>query len=94
MSKVSRIRVSNSIAIGCVVFGLVACSADFGSDSDVFTLYRNSVTDENMRIHVATFDANEKEAYNRGNCEQAQALFQAQPGVSVKFWCEKGRFRK
>ena len=52
-----------------------------------------SVLDENMRIHVATFDAAGGEAYNRGNCEQAQALFQAQPGVKTKFWCEKGRFR-
>jgi hypothetical protein len=55
---------------------LSACSLD---DGHVFTLYRNSVTDENMRIHVASFDANEKEEYNRGNCEQAQALFQNQP---------------
>ncbi|MER2518965.1 MAG: hypothetical protein ABTR92_21665 [Candidatus Accumulibacter phosphatis] len=67
---------------------LVACG-----DSASFTLYRNSVLDENMRIHVATFDAAGGEAYNRGNCEQAQALFQAQPGVKTKFWCEKGRFR-
>jgi len=70
-----------------------ACSVG-SSDTDVFTLYRNSVTNENMRIHVATFDAAEKEEYNRGNCEQAQVLFQAQPGVKVKFWCEKGRYRK
>jgi hypothetical protein len=52
------------------------------------------MTDENMRIHVATFDASENEAYNRGNCEQAQLLFQNQPGVKSKFWCEKGRFKK
>ena len=74
-----------AIAVGCSV----------GSpDIHVFTLYRNSVTNESMRIHVATFDAAEKEEYNRGNCEQAQLLFQAQPGVKVKFWCEKGRYRK
>jgi len=47
-----------------------------------------------MRIHIASFDAHEKEEYNRGNCEQAQALFQNQPGVKAKFWCEKGHFRK
>jgi len=60
----------------------------------MFTLYRNSVTDEDMRIHVATFDAAEEEAYNRGNCEIARGLFQSQPGVTVKYWCEKGRYRK
>jgi hypothetical protein len=87
-------RIFVTIAMICVGFGLFACSIGGGSNSNVFTLYRNSVTNANMRIHVATFDADEKEEYNRGNCEQAQALFQAQPGVQVKFWCEKGRFRK
>jgi hypothetical protein len=37
------------------------------SDGSVFVLYRNSVTDENMRLHVATFDATDGENYNRGN---------------------------
>ena len=60
----------------------------------IYTLYRNSVTDANMRLHVATFDANQKEEYNSGNCEQARELFQGQPGVKTKFWCEKGAFRK
>lgn len=64
------------------------------SEGNVFSLYRNSVTNENMRLHVATFDSSDGEAYNRGNCEQAQALFQAQPGVKTKFWCEKGRFKE
>jgi len=86
-------RVRPSALVAWVALGASACSAG-SSDSDVFTLYRNSVTNENTRIHVATFDAAEKEEYNRGNCEQAQVLFQAQPGVKVKFWCEKGRYRK
>jgi len=76
-------------ALVVCTFGAVACNS-----SDVFTLYRNSVGDENMRIHVATFDAAEGNGYNRGNCEQARELFQAQPGVKTKFWCEKGEFRK
>ena len=54
------------------------------------TLYRNSVTDENMRIHVATFDAAEKEGYNRENCKQAQIPLPNQPNIKIKFWCEKG----
>jgi hypothetical protein len=70
---------------------LVGCD---GGDSATSVLYRNSATDSNMRIHVATFDADGGEAYNRGNCEQAQSLFQTQPGVKTKFWCEKGRYRK
>jgi hypothetical protein len=45
-----------------------------------------------MRIHIATFDSKEGEEYNRENCELARSLFQAQPGVTVKFWYEKGRY--
>jgi hypothetical protein len=41
----------------------VTCSYGSTSDGQIFTLYRNSMTDENMRIHVATFDASENEAY-------------------------------
>ena len=73
-----------------VVLSATGCAAD----SETFTLYRNSVTDESMRIHVATFDASDGGAYNKGNCEQAQLLFQAQPGIKTKFWCEKGAFKK
>jgi hypothetical protein len=62
--------------------------------SQSFTLYRNSVLDPKMRIHLATFDAVDGEAYNRGNCDQAQALFQAQDGVKTKFWCEQGKFKR
>ena len=48
---------------------IVGCSGSDGLESQSFVLYRNSVTDENMRIHVASFDAAEGEQYNRGNCE-------------------------
>lgn len=62
-------------------------------DTSTYTLYRNSVTDASMRLHVASFDASEGAAYNRENCSQAQQLFSMQPGVKVQFWCEPGRFR-
>lgn len=63
-------------------------------DSDTFTLYRSSAMDGSMRLHVATFDSVDGEKYNAGNCEIARGLFQAQPGVTVRYWCEKGRYRK
>ena len=91
-------------ALSCLV---VYCSAGDNSDfplqelrakgephGQVYTLYRNSVTNPSMRIHVATFDAQEAAVYNLGNAEQARSLFQAQPGVVVKFWWEKGRYSK
>ena len=64
------------------------------SQSESYTLYRNSVTDENMRIHVASFDASDTGNYNQENCKIAQELFQKQDGVITKFWCEKGVFKK
>ena len=68
---------------------LVACDSN-----DNYILYRNSVTDETMRLHVASFDSSEGHAYNMGNCQTAQELFQKQDGVKTKFWCEKGSYKK
>lgn len=77
-----------------VGIGLVGCSGS--SDDHVFTLYRTSPTAQgaSMRLHVATFDSADGESYNSGNCEVARGLFQGQLGVTVRYWCEKGRFRK
>ena len=85
------------IAALLVVSGSTKAFSEFGSrvsKNQVYTLYRNSVLDENNRIHVATFDADEDESYNKGSCDIAQGLFQQQPMVKVKYWCEKGYFKK
>jgi hypothetical protein len=58
----------------------------------VYTLHRNSPAFADMRIHVATFDAAEDKDYNRDNCQIARDLFASQPGVTIKYWCERGRF--
>ena len=65
--------------------------------------------DETLRIHIATFDAlplknsEDNAKYNLANCEFAQDLFNAsQPHyrgsiystIKIKYWCEKGRFKK
>jgi len=71
---------------------LISCRGDGG----VYTLYRSSPAaglGESARIHVATFDAADSEDYNRENCRLAQDLFQQQPGVKVRYWCERGRFK-
>lgn len=60
-------------------------------DSDVYTLYRDSVVPGIEKVHVATFDTSEGREYNRGNCMLARDLFQRQPGVKTNFWCEPGR---
>lgn len=65
--------------------------------------------DESLRIHIATFDAlplkniEDNAKYNLANCEFAQKLFAThQPHyrgsiystIKIKYWCEKGRFKK
>jgi hypothetical protein len=74
-----------------VVMSLTGCG------ESAYTLYRSSPVSnggESGRIHIATFDAKEGEAYNMGNCQITQELFQKQQGISVRYWCEKGRFKK
>ena len=66
---------------------LVACNTPTCN-----TLYRSSMTGP-MRIHIATFGSQDGEEYNRDNCHIAGDLFQQQPGVKVRYWCEKGRYR-
>lgn len=76
--------------------------AGCGTQETTYTLYRSSISPniigepkklENMRIHVATFDSNERDPYNQENCRIAMDLFQSQQGVMVRYWCEKGRYR-
>lgn len=64
------------------------------ADREVYTLYRNSVTDPTMRIHVGTFDTTNGAKYNAETCNEAADLFQHQDGVRTRFWCEQGRFHE
>ena len=78
------------------LLGLSACS---GEGADSYTLYRSGVGLPDLRIHVASFDTNQGsdeqfKTYNRDNCETAKQLFQSQPNVTVKYWCEKGGYKK
>ena len=75
------------------IMGGIACAGPMPLASNAFTLYRNSVTDARMRIHVATFDAADGADYNNENCDVARELFAGQDGVTVRYWCEKGRFQ-
>lgn len=77
-----------------IVLCLAADCASAASEARVFTLYRSSVVDPLMKIHVATFDADEAAEYNHENCWLAADLFAKQPGVSVRYWCEPGRISK
>ena len=85
--------VAAAVAAGC----MPSSQSQSVSKTSVYTLYRSSPLDAKMRVHVATFDVtfdgSDSESYNRENCETAQRLFQQQPGVESRFFCERGRFR-
>ncbi len=70
---------------------MFSCSRN---DDEIYTLYRDSVLDNTMRVHVATFDVKNDHKFNMETCEQARNLFQNQPDITTRFWCEKGRFKE
>lgn len=80
---------------------LAACSEERAA---TVTLYRNSALDASMRVHWATFDADDKGGYNLNNCLMAARLLNANVTASAKaqgmqrdrflgFWCEPGNYR-
>ncbi|WP_159096790.1 hypothetical protein [Pseudovibrio sp. Alg231-02] len=71
----------------------IALPSSVFSQTHIYTLYRNSVLDPSMRIHIATFDASDGIEYNSGNCWLTARLFNDQDGIKTTFWCEEGRFK-
>ncbi len=79
-----------SILVAVTMVGVASAE----SGGSIVTLYRNSALDDRMRIHIATFDVVETSpTYNSENCDIAAELFEAQSGVSVRYWCEPGPYR-
>lgn len=76
-----------------LLVALLLLSACEGSDA-IFTLYRSSPEDDTMRIHVASFDADESASYNDASCRLAAEHFRKQAKLNVRYWCEKGPFKK
>lgn len=76
------------------ILAILATSALAQSDDEVYTLYRNSVLNPSMRLHVATFDSADGKDYNAENCNLVADLFQRQDDVQTRFWCEPGRYHK
>lgn len=79
---------------GMVVTSVAAMAGCGLSEGDTYTLYRNSVITQDARMHVASFDAAEGGRYNNENCQHAMRLLQEQPDVHVRFWCEKGPYKR
>jgi len=102
--QMPRLLDAKNAAAACIArrpgFAVVAgvCRVNFPTTDRIFVAKggRSSACDLAClglkRLHVATFDAAGGGDYNRQNCGIAQELFQQQPGVKVRYWCEKGRF--
>ena len=87
---ISKTRIQGVMTAVAAASCLTACDAQ----KTTYTLYRSSAgASHQLRLHVATFDSTDGAGYNRENCEVARSLFQAQPGVTVRYWCENGRYR-
>ena len=81
------------ISLFLIVFTALFSNISHADEKQMLTLYRNSVIDSEMRIHIATFNAKDGYRYNSENCFLAANLFQKQPGVKTRFWCELGKFK-
>lgn len=81
--------------VTAIMIGLLLTGCDRGAPANsTYTLYRGSIAEVGGRVHMATFDAAESGSYNMENCNIARGLFEAQPGVTVRYWCELGRYRE
>jgi hypothetical protein len=81
-------------ALPPLCFATIVLAAACAREPGAYTLLRNETVGDTARIVVATFNANETEEFNRGNCEHARELFQIEPSNRARFWCEKGAVRK
>ena len=94
VNKILRnIKMHKTIYFLIIIFSSTFFSTSHADEKEILTLYRNSTINSEMRIHIATFNSKDGYAYNSENCLLAAKLFQSQPGVKTRFWCEKGNFK-
>ena len=81
---------------------VMGCGNSIKEQDYSYTLYRNAPSDPSFRVHVATFNSKAysngeelDELVNKKNCELVQSMYEKLPDWSdLKFWCEKGLFKK
>jgi hypothetical protein len=83
---------------------LLAASCSDKPRAGTYTLYRNSNFEPSLRVHWATFDADESgPTYNMNNCQMAARLLNANLDAATEqagqarpknfgFWCEPGEY--
>ncbi len=93
-----------SILVLAFLVALGACSEKSIPDSDVYTLYSTNYPQSSSQSGVATFDLS-TELFNRAMCEEVAEFYAADfeklrastkydGTTKMRYWCQKGRFRK
>jgi hypothetical protein len=77
-----------------IFLALLGCESRSTDRSETYTLYRDSPVEPGLRLHVATFDANDRDDYNRDMCETVREFFTERPFMGARYWCEAGRYRE
>jgi hypothetical protein len=96
--------VCTSLILVAATLCMTACSDQSVPESDVFTLYSTNFPHDYGRSGVATFDL-AKEPFNSMMCQEVAELYQADfekrkmannwsADTKMRYWCEKGRFKK
>lgn len=103
----SNVKLHTKDLIAMIKLSLVLILITFSSlvrADDVFTLYSTNFPYDHGRSGVATFDL-AKEPFNSTMCQEAAGLYQAdferrkkengwKSDTKMRYWCEKGRFKK
>lgn len=96
--------IKTSFVVLVVVLVLAACSENSAPETNVFTLYSTSFPHDYGRSGVATYNL-AKEPFNSVMCREAAELYQADfekrkkengwdGDTKMRYWCEKGHFKK
>lgn len=99
-----KLSIHTSHVLLIFALGLAACSENSVPEADVFTLYSTNYPHDYGRSGVATYDLAE-EPFNSMMCTEAADLYQADfekrkrenswsSDTKMRYWCEKGRFKK
>ena len=97
--------ISTSIVVVTAALGLAACSEKSFPESEIYTLYSSNYPTDIGRSGVATFDLADTPELNGQICQETADLLQADfekrkiingwsADTKMRYWCEKGRFKK
>lgn len=82
----------------CLLILLSCNKSEKLNESEVYTLYKSGVSDSSIKLHVATFNADDgsnSHDYNSTNCNKIRDFLQSEPKMfEQRFWCEPGYYKE